>query len=116
MNQLIFDREIRNRIQRDNGSKFISRVLDKSAYEHGVTIYISRHSKPMDNAIIESFNRLFRDECLNKNWFLSIKDTREKIEIWRKDYKKFRSYNSLGDLIPRQFAEQLESQKAIFLT
>jgi putative transposase len=31
----------------------------------------SRPGKPVDNAFIESFSGGFRDECLNKNWFLS---------------------------------------------
>jgi hypothetical protein len=37
----------------------------------------------MDNAMTESFDGSFRDKCLNVNWFLSIEDAREKIEIWR---------------------------------
>jgi len=32
----------------------------------------------LDNAIIESFNGSFQDECLNVNWFLSIEDARTK--------------------------------------
>ena len=96
-------------------TEFISRVLDKWAYENRVTINFSRPGKPMDNAMIESFNGSFRDECLNVNWFLSIEDVREKIEMWRNDYNEFRPHSSLGDLMPRQFAEQFESQKTIFL-
>ena len=32
--------------------------------------------KPVENAFAESFNGL-RDECLNINWFMSIKHARE---------------------------------------
>ena len=74
MDRLVQDRGVPDRIQCDNGSEFISRVLDKWAYENGVIIDFSRPGKPMDNAIIESFNGSFRDECLNVNWFLSIED------------------------------------------
>jgi putative transposase len=115
MDRLVQDRGVPDRIQCDNGSEFISRVLDKWAYENGVIIDFSRPGKPMDNAIIESFNGSFRDECLNVNWFLSIEDAREKIEMWRKDYNEFRPHSSLGDLTPRQFTEQFESQETIFL-
>jgi putative transposase len=115
MDRLVQDRGIPDRIQCDNGSEFISRVLDKLAYEHGVTMDFSRPGKPMDNAMIESFNGSFRDECLNVNWFLSIEDAKEKIEMWRLDYNEFRPHSSLGDLTPRQFAEQFESQKFNFL-
>ncbi|SLZ53358.1 IS3 family element, transposase orfB [Klebsiella variicola] len=37
------------RIQTDNGSEFISKSLDKWAYEHGVTMDFSRPGKPTDN-------------------------------------------------------------------
>ncbi len=62
------------RFQTDNGSEFISKALDKWAYENGVTMDFSRPGKPTDNALIESFNGSFRDECLNVHWFLSLED------------------------------------------
>lgn len=40
------------RIQTDNGSEFISKSLDKWAYEHGVTMDFSRPGKPTDNPFI----------------------------------------------------------------
>jgi putative transposase len=68
------------RIKVDNGSEFISKALDKWAYDNHVTLNFSRLGKPTDNAFIESFNGSFRDECLNVHWFLSLADAREKIE------------------------------------
>ena len=65
--------------------------------------------------MIESFNGSFRDECFNVNWFLSIKDAREKIELWRQEYNEFRPHSSLDNLKPRQFVEQFECQETIFL-
>jgi hypothetical protein len=32
----------------------------------------------------ESFNGRLREECLNANWFLSLRDAKEKIEAWRR--------------------------------
>lgn len=55
----------------DNGSEFVSKVMDKWAYENHVSLSFSRPGKPVDNAFIESFNGSFWDECLNVNWFLS---------------------------------------------
>jgi len=48
------------RIQVDNGSEFISKVLDLWVYDNNVTLYFSRLGKPTDNAFIESFNGSFR--------------------------------------------------------
>jgi len=63
---------IPGRIQVDNGDEFISKVLDKWAYENKVVLDFSRPGKPTDNTYIESFNGSFRDECLNTHWFLSL--------------------------------------------
>jgi len=92
------------RIKVDNGSEFISKSLDKWAYENQVTLDFSRPGKPTDNAYIESFNGSFRDECLNAHWFLSLSDAREKIEEWRQDYNEFRPHSSLNNLTPREFS------------
>ncbi len=93
-----------HRIQVDNGSEFISKALDKWAYENNVTLDFSRPGKPTDNPFIESFNGSFRDECLNTHWFLSLSDTRKKIETWRKEYNDFRPHSSLENMTPNDFA------------
>ncbi len=103
VDRLVKVRGAPERIQCDNGTEFISRALDKWAYENGVIMDLSKPGKPKDNATIESFNGSFRDECLNLNWFLSMEDAREKIEKWRLDYNEFRPHSSLGDLTPQQF-------------
>ncbi len=38
------------------GVEFISKALDKWAYENKITMDFSRPGKPTDNAFIESFN------------------------------------------------------------
>lgn len=96
-----------NRIFLDNGSEFISKALDRWAYENQVVLDFSRPGKPTDNALIESFNGSFRDECLSVNWFLSLDDARQKIENWRQEYNDFRPHTALGNLTPTKYAEQL---------
>jgi putative transposase len=97
---------VAHRIQVDNGSEFISKVMDKWAYENQVTLDFSRPGKPTDNPFIESFNGSFRDECLNVNWFLSLDDAREKIEAFREEYNSFRPHSSLRGLTPNEVLEQ----------
>ncbi len=101
------------RIQVDHGSEFVSKALDRWAYEHDVSLSFSRPGKPTDNAFIESFNARLRDECLNVNWFLSLEDAREKIRFWRWDYNNLRPHSALGDVPPRTYAQGIsESSKA----
>ena len=90
----------------DNGSEFISKAMDKWAYEHGVELDFSRPGKPTDNAKIESFNGRFREECLNAHWFLSLNDAKMKIEAWRKYYNEARSHSALQWATPTEFARQ----------
>lgn len=84
-------------IRVDNGPEFISRSLDWWAYFHGVKLDFSRPGKPTDNALIESFNGKFRQECLNQHWFPSLEDAQAHVNFWREDYNRRRPRSSLGD-------------------
>jgi len=91
-------------IRVDNGPEFVSKVLDRWAYERGVTLDFSRPGKPTDNALVESFNGRLRDECLNEHLFRSFRHAREIIEEWRIDYNLHRPHTSLDGLTPNEFA------------
>ncbi|GHH06884.1 hypothetical protein GCM10008023_00340 [Sphingomonas glacialis] len=79
-------------IRVDQGSKFISRDLDRWAYMRGVVLDFSRPGTPTDNAFIESFNGTFRAECLNQHWCMSLEDAVGKCETWRRDYNEVRPH------------------------
>lgn len=98
-------RKLPDRIKVDNGPEFISKSLDIWAYFNKVKLDYSRPGKPTDNSHIESFNGSFRDECLNANWFMSLEDAKEKIEIWKNDYNEYRPHSSLTYKTPAEFAE-----------
>ncbi len=68
----------------------------------------SRPGKPTDNALIESFNGSFRDECLNVHWFLSLEDAQEKIECWWQEYNRQRPHSSLNNQTPEEFIRSLQ--------
>lgn len=99
------------RVQVDNGSEFISKALDKWAYDNHVTLDFSRPGKPTDNPFIESFNGSFREECLNCHWFMSLTDAQDKIEQWRQEYNFERPHTSLENLTPNEY--KLKHQKAM---
>ena len=101
-------RDLPKTIRVDNGPEFISKVLDQWAYLNGVELDFSRPGKPTDNAFIESFNGRLRQECLNENWFLSLEDVREKVEVWREEYNRHRPHGALDNLSPMEFASTLE--------
>jgi len=95
-------------ITMDNGPEFTGRALDEWAYRNGVKLNFIRPGKPVENAYAESFIGRLRDECLNENWFISLKHAGEVIESWRMDYNEGRPHTSLGGLTPREFIENNE--------
>ena len=88
----------------DNGPEFAGKTLDEWAYRRGVKLNFIRPGKPIENAYAESFNGRFREECLNTNWFMNLKDAREVIEDWRRDYNEVRPHSSLNDRTPKEYA------------
>jgi len=112
MTRLALIRGAPRTIRVDNGPEFVSKALDRWAYENGVTLDFSRPGKPTDNAFVESFNGRLRDECLNAHWFLSLADAKSKIEAWRRQYNESRPHTALGWLTPQEFALAAAQQVA----
>ena len=106
LNRIAATRGLPATIKVDNGSEFISKVMDRWAYERGVELDFSRPGKPTDNAKIESFNGRLRQECLNLHWFLSLDDAKAKIEAWRQYYNETRPHSALQWESPAHFARQ----------
>lgn len=80
----------------DNGPELTSKALDQWAYAHGIQLHVIDPGKPVQNAVIESFNGRLRDECLNQHWFTSLADARHIIAAWREDYNHQRPHSALG--------------------
>jgi putative transposase len=87
----------------DNGPEFTSKALDAWAYQRGVKLHFIRPGKPVENAYVESFNGKLRNECLNENWFLDLRDARRIIEAWRVDYNEVRPHSSLDGMTPKEY-------------
>ncbi len=90
-------------IKVDNGSEFISKAMDEWAHRNQVKLEFSRPGKPTDNAFIESFNGRLRQECLNQNWFTSLAEAKQIVEVWRQDYNQSRPHSALKHQAPNEF-------------
>ena len=104
LDRIASERGLPQAIVVDNGPEFRSRVLAAWSEERGVRLEFIQPGKPVQNAYIESFNGRLRDECLNANWFTSVRDAQRKIETWRQDYNQQRPHSSLDYLPPAEFA------------
>lgn len=93
-----------SRIRSDNGPEFVSTSFLDWLGLRGIRHELITPGKPNENAIIESFNSRFRDECLNEHVFRSLEDARRKIEDWRKEYNDLHPHSALGMKSPSEFA------------
>lgn len=75
----------------------------------GNTAFV-RPGKPVENALIESFNDRLWEECLNQAVFHSLGNAREEIEHWRQDYNHHRSHSALNYLTQAEFWELHQPQ------
>ncbi len=91
----------------DNGPELTSQRLDQWADERGIQLRFIQPGKPVQNAVMESFNGRLRDECLNQHWFTSLADARRLVEDWRIDYNHVRPHSSLGYRTPKEVYQQL---------
>ena len=112
LSQIVAQRGKPQTIKSDNGSEFISKVMDKWAYERGIELDFSRPGKPTDNAMVESFNGRLRQECLNEHWFMSLDDAQSKIEAWRGHYNETRPHSALNWMSPNEFARSSPVNRA----
>ena len=93
-------------IRSDNGTEFIAGKIQRWLRENQIkTLYIEPGS-PWQNGYIESFHSRFRDECLNREWLLNLREARVVIEDWRQHYNKERPHSRLGYLSPEDYIRQ----------
>jgi transposase InsO family protein len=91
-------------IRSDNGPEFVARAVRDWLAASGVdTLYIEPGS-PWENAYSESFNSRFRDELLDRELFVDLRESRVVVEDYRLDYNHVRPHSALGYQTPAAFA------------
>lgn len=83
-------------IRSDNGPEFVASEVRKWVEERQIgTIYIEPGS-PWQNGYVESFHSRFRNDCLNREWFINELDAKVTIADWREKYNERRPHSGLG--------------------
>ena len=91
-------------IRSDNGPEFTAKKVKKWLAEMNVKTLFIEPGSPWENGYIESFNSHLRDECLDREIFVSIEELRYVVERWRLDYNHHRPHSSLGYMTPAVYA------------
>ena len=91
-------------IRSDNGPEFIAKAVREWLAESGVaTLYVEPGS-PWENGYCESFNSRLRDELLNREVFMDLREAKVVVEDYRLDYNHRRPHSALGYRTPASFA------------
>lgn len=87
----------------DNGPEFLADPFVRWCADRGIAIHYIQPGKPDQNALIERFNRTYRDEVLNAWLFTSLDEVQAISETWRHRYNTVRPHDSLGRVPPLTF-------------
>ncbi len=91
-------------IRSDNGPEFIANAIKGYLSRSSVTPLYIEPGAPWQNGYAESFNSRLRDEVLNAEMFLDVRDAEAHAVLWRAHYNEVRPHSSLGYLPPSGFA------------
>lgn len=94
-------------LRTDNGPEFLGESFVQWAKVNGMAIQYIQPGKPNQNAYIERFNRTFREEVLDQYLFLRVEDVREAAYWWMLEYNEQRPHDSLGELTPAEYRQQV---------
>ena len=112
LEQIKESRSLPQQIRVDNGPELISSSLVAWCKENGVHLQHIQPGKPTQNAYVERFNRTYRHEVLDAHLFESLEQVREITHHWMISYNEERPHQSLGNVPPTVFRNQLTKQKA----
>ncbi len=91
-------------IRSDNGPEFIAEAIKRWLAASGVkTLYIEPGA-PWENAYSETFISRLRDELLDREMFVNLKEAKVVAEDYRHHYNQRRPHGALGYLTPMEFA------------
>jgi transposase InsO family protein len=111
MGELVDQHGAPDYIRSDNGPEFVARILREwLAGERIKTLFIEPGS-PWQNGYVESFHDKFRRECLNREIFYTLGESRVVIEDWRQKFNHLRPHRSLGMRSPAQFVASLPPRR-----
>ena len=90
-------------IRVDNGTEFIAHHFKNWCKNKQIDIQYTQPGKPTQNAYIERFNRLFREDVLDAYIFENINHVKLLSEHWREDYNHNHPHTSLMGMSPIKF-------------
>lgn len=98
-------------IKSDNGPEFVAKKVQDWLEDRGIGAVFIEPGSPWQNGHNESFNGVFRDGCLDRWLFESVREARETAESWLGEYNEERPHGSLNGMTPAAFSSMWEENQ-----
>jgi putative transposase len=105
LEELCFWRGNPKEIRVDNGPEFLAKVFVNWCNKNAIRIIYIQPGKPVQNAYIERFNRLFREDVLDAYIFEDLCDVKSITVEWMEDYNNYHPHSSLGKVSPKKYLQ-----------
>jgi putative transposase len=107
LNRIIESRGLPKTIRTDNGPEFTSNEFEIWCKDMGIEHHFIQPGKPMQNAYIERFNRLYREAILDAYLFFDLDEARELTREWMEEYNHRRPHEGLNNHTPEEWKQQV---------
>ena len=104
LRRLFIERGEPDYIRSDNGPEFVAEALKEWLAISGVKTLFIEPGSPWENAYSETFISRMRDELLEREMFVNLKEAQVLLEDYRMHYNHKRPHGALGYLTPAEFA------------
>jgi putative transposase len=93
-----------------DGPEFLADVFVDWCKANQVEPRYIQPGKPNQNALVERFNRTYREEVLDAYLFESLVDVHRITEAWTQEYNEEQPHDAIGCTPPSEFRRQIEAK------
>lgn len=105
LEELFGQRGMPQMLRLDNGPEFIALALRGLCYRSGIQLGFIAPGKPWQNGFAESFHARLRDEFLDGEVLLNVRQAQVLLDGWRRYWNQERLHSSLGYVPPDEVAD-----------